>query len=60
MWKRYGKKYNLHHWDNTKIKSFAIALYCTIINDVYIVTDLSDNIFATFQVKEKDDSLFFE
>ena len=53
-------KYNLHHWNNSKIKSFAIALYCALKNDVYVVTDLTNKVIATFQVKVNDDSLFFE
>lgn len=55
-----ANRYNLHHWDNSMIKSFAIALYCALKNEVYIVTDLTDKVIATFQIKKKDDYLFFE
>lgn len=52
-------KYNLHHWDNSKLKSFAIVLYCSFKNDIYL-TYINNNPVATFMVKQYGKSLHFE
>ncbi len=52
-------KYNLHHWDNYKIKTFAIVCYCSLKNDVYLLYD-DNQPTATFMTKKRDEVLHFE
>lgn len=54
-----AQKYDLHHWDNPKIKSIAVAEYCSLKNVVYLVYK-DDFPVATFQVRIKDGVLHFE
>lgn len=54
-----AKKYDLHHWDNPMLKSCIIVLLCMLKNQVYLMLD-NKNPVATFQVKKKKDTLFFE
>lgn len=54
-----AQKYDLHHWDNPKLKSFLIAEYCALNNVVFLVYNDDDPI-ATFQLRIKDDILHFE
>lgn len=54
-----ARKYNLHHWDNPYIKSFAIVCLCVLKNEVFLL--YSDNSpVATFQIKVKNETLHFE
>ncbi|MBR4470616.1 MAG: GNAT family N-acetyltransferase [Erysipelotrichaceae bacterium] len=52
-------KCDLHHWDNSLIKSFAIALCCSIKNDVFLVKE-NEMPVATYMTRIKDDGLYFE
>ena len=54
-----AKKYGLHHWDNSRIKSCIIVLLCVLKNEIYLVLDGEEPI-ATFQTKKIGDVLFFE
>ena len=54
-----AKKYDLHHWDNSKFKTFLITVYCALKNHVYLVYDENTSI-ATFQIKVIEDTLHFE
>lgn len=54
-----GIKYGLHHWDNPMIKTLVIVGVCLIKNTIYLVEDNGKEV-ATFQVKKKNDVLFFE
>ena len=54
-----AKKYNLHHWDNSKLKSFAIVFYCSLKNDIYLLY-FGDKPVATFMVKLCGKILHFE
>lgn len=52
-------KYNLHHWDNSFIKSFAIVCFCSLKNEVYLV-DCDSKHVATFMIHTNKSSLHFE
>ena len=54
-----ANKYDLHHWDNSKLKSLVVAEYCSLKNIVYLVYE-DDAPVATFQVSIKDMILHFE
>lgn len=54
-----AQKYNLHHWDNSMVKSCVIVGLCFLKNHVYLVLE-GKNPVATFQIKKKDRALFFE
>lgn len=52
-------KYNLHHWDNNRIKTFMIAIYSSLKNDTFLVEDENKRNIATFQVYIKNKKLHF-
>lgn len=54
-----ASKYDLHHWDNTYIKTFAIVGLCALKNDVYLLYE-EDKPVATFMTKKNGESLHFE
>lgn len=54
-----AQKYNLHHWDNSMVKSCVIVELCLLKNQVYLVLE-GKNPVATFQIKKKGRVLFFE
>ena len=54
-----AKKYGLHHWDNSMLKSYIIVFLCILKNYVYLLLD-GNRPVATFQVKKLEDALFFE
>lgn len=52
-------KYDLHHWDNSMIKSIAIALFCSLKNKVFLLC--KDGVaVATFMIRIDGNSLHFE
>lgn len=54
-----AKKYELHHWDNSHIKTLAIVFYCAIKNKMYLVYE--DKVpIATFQVRKSGNTLLFQ
>lgn len=53
------KKYNLHHWDNPHIKSFAIVCLCVLKNEVFLLCS-DEKPVATFQIKVRNNILHFE
>ena len=54
-----AKKYNLHHWDNPYIKSFAIVCLCVLKNEVFLLYS-NKSPLATFQISVKNETLHFE
>ena len=54
-----AQKYDLHHWDNSYIKSLVIVALCDLKNEIYLLYD-RDNAVATFQVKQSGTTLHFE
>lgn len=52
-------KYNLHHWDNGKTKSFLVAVYTSLRSNTFLVEDNNRNCVATFQTKKIEDVLHF-
>ena len=57
--KNMAHRYNLHHWDNSRIKSCIIVLICALKNRVYLVYNGSDAI-ATFQTRKTGQFLLFQ
>ncbi len=55
-----AKKYDLHHWDNSRFKTLIIILLCVLKNRVYLVCDESGNAVATFQTHRTGDAMRFE
>lgn len=51
-------KYQLDHWYNSKFKTFLIVMYMAMKNNVYAVYD-EGNMIATFQVREREEALYF-
>ena len=52
-------KYDLHHWDNSRLKNAIVVILCVAKNNVYLVYDEKKAI-ATFQTKKIGDSLNFQ
>lgn len=51
-------KNDLHHWDNSKIKTLAVVLYGLLRNKTYLVFDEKEAI-ATFSIKKQNKELHF-
>lgn len=54
-----AKKYELHHWNNSKLKCAVIVLICCVRNNIYLVYDSEGKAVATFQTKENGDNMRF-
>lgn len=54
-----AKKYGLHHWDNSILKSCIIVIICLLKNHIYLLTDKATPV-ATFQLKMQEGNLIFE
>lgn len=52
-------KYDLHHWDNSHVKNWAIVALCALKNDIYLVCDDQVSV-ATFQTKKIGESYLFQ
>lgn len=46
-----AKKYDLHHWDNSRIKNGVIIALCALQNNIYLVYSQNAPI-ATFQTRK--------
>ena len=58
--KNMAEKFNLHHWDNSKIKNIIIVFLCALKNKLFLVYDIVDNKpVATFQIKQRSGLLKF-
>lgn len=56
-----AEKYDLHHWDNSRFKTFAIVCYCALKNKIYAVFGGQTNApIATFQTRKKQTSFLFQ
>ncbi len=55
-----AKKYDLHHWDNSRFKTWIIVALCVLKNRVYLVEDESGKAIATFQTHRAGDAMRFE
>lgn len=53
------KKYGLHHWDNSHIKTWLIVVLCALKNDIYLVY-ISQKPIATFQINKTKNTLKFQ
>ena len=54
-----GERYNLHHWDNPRLKTFVIVVMCAFKNDIYLLCYKNKPV-ATFMTKIQGDTLHFE
>ena len=54
-----AKKYNLHHWDNSMIKTWIIIVLCALKNDIYLAYK-SNVAVATFQTRKQGNSFLFQ
>lgn len=52
-----ARKYDLHHWDNSMLKTTAVVCYGLLKNKTFLVYD--EKAIATFQVKKNGDCLHF-
>lgn len=52
-----GKKYDLHHRDNSYIKNLVIIILCALKNDIYLVYN-GKEIAATFQTRNLKEQSF--
>ncbi len=58
--KNMAEQYDIHHWDNSYIKTQLIVFLCELKNSVYLLSQ-NEKAIATFQVKKKGNStLYFE
>ncbi|MBQ9784232.1 MAG: GNAT family N-acetyltransferase [Clostridia bacterium] len=55
-----AKKYDLHHWDNSRFKTWVIIFLCVLKNRVYLVCDEEGRAVATFQTHRTGDAMHFE
>ena len=53
------KKYNIAIWRNCYLKTLVILTLCYLKNEIFVLKE-KNKIVATFQLKMKSDSLFFE
>lgn len=54
-----AKKYDLHHWDNSRIKNHIIVAWCALKNDIYLVYKGIEPV-ATFQTRKTGSSCSFQ
>jgi len=54
-----AKKFDLHHWDNSRLKSLVIVLWCMLKNNIYLVYNHKIPV-ATFQTRKVNHSYLFE
>lgn len=52
-------RYDLHHWDNPRVKNWIIVALCVLKNDVYLVFDDKTPV-ATFQTRKAGTSFLFQ
>ena len=52
------KKYDLQHWNNSRLKNWIIVAMCVVKNEIYLVFDEKSAV-ATFQVRKTKDALLF-
>ena len=55
-----AQKYDLHHWDNSRFKSFVIVCLGVLKNRLYLVFDAQNQAVATFQIKKNNSDIHFE
>lgn len=54
-----ANKNGLHHWDNSRVKTFCILLFCALKNRVYLVYNEKSPI-ATFQTRKTGNAFLFQ
>ena len=54
-----AQKDDLHHWDNSRLKTLVIVLLCAMKNDIYLVYD-GEIAVATFQTKNSETRYCFK
>lgn len=54
-----AKRYSLHHWNNSRLKTWVIVFLCLLKNNIYLVCE-KNILVATFQTRKIDDSFLFQ
>ncbi len=54
-----AQKFDLHHWDNSRLKTLVIVLLCAMKNNIFLIYDKNLAI-ATFQTRKLENSLLFQ
>ncbi len=54
-----ANNYDLHHWDNSRVKNWIIVALCAIKNKIYLVYD-NKTAIATFQTRKIGDKYLFQ
>ncbi len=52
-------KYDLHHWDNSRIKNLVIVVLCALKNNIYLVLN-NEKAVATFQTRKVNQAYLFQ
>ena len=58
--KNMAEKFDLHHWDNSRFKTWKIVRSCAKKNDVYLAYNDKNTPVATFQTCKREERFFFE
>lgn len=54
-----AKKYDLHHWDNSRLKNCIIVALCSLKNNVYLIYSNKTPV-ATFQTRKRENLFLFQ
>lgn len=57
--KHMASKFDLHHWDNSYVKSCLIVALCALKNSIYLLYR-DGNAIATFMIRTQGNKLYFE
>lgn len=57
--KNMASTYDLHHWDNSRIKNWLIVILCALKNKIYLVYD-DKTAVATFQTRKINEAYLFQ
>ena len=55
-----AKKYDLHHWDNSRFKTWIIVALCALKNNMYLLYGENKMPVATFQTRKMKDAYLFQ
>ena len=58
--KNMAEKYDLHHWDNSRFKTWRIVLSCAKRNDIYLACNDKKTPVATFQTCKMEERYLFQ
>ena len=55
-----ANRYDLHHWNNSRLKNAIVLFLCLLKNRIYLVYDKERKAVATFQTKKIGNALRFQ